>query len=488
MKVVRWALIIQGFVLMIPARMSFRLVSFVFLILLVQSARGKIKLPAIISDNMVLQQQSTVPLWGEATANHAVTVTTSWNNKKYTVRSDGSGAWRVEIQTPKAGGPYDITFNDESELTLTNILVGEVWVCSGQSNMGMPMNGYANQPVLHSNEILMHANDPQLRVFQVARKISNTPLDDCGGTWQLSNPESVSTFSAVGFQFAKELQELLDVPVGIIEATWGGTPIKAWTDENSLQPFTQLNIPPADNSVEPSPDTATCLFNGMISPVVGYGIKGFLWYQGEEDTRFPYLYKEVMTAMVKGWRNLWGRGNLPFYYVQIAPCSYHKNQKDSVALLREAQAQAMKVIPHTGMVVSMDVGMKQTIHPPDKTTIAKRLLYWALGDTYNWEGIAYQSPIFESMQIKDHSVTVSFTHTSLGLTSHFEKIKGFELAGQDKVFYPAEVEVKRGGQVVLHSDQVSDPVAVRYLFKDWAEGNLYNTRGLPVAPFRTDDW
>lgn len=461
---------------------------FFLLVLFSQIAFGEIKLPAIISDNMVLQRQSQVALWGQATANHAVTITISWDHKPYTAQSDASGNWKIEVQTPEAGGPYEITFDDGSKLTITNILVGEVWVCSGQSNMGMPMKGYANQPVLHSNEILMHANDSQLRVFQIARKVSNVPLTDCGGSWQQSSPKSARAFSAVGFQFAKKMQELLNVPVGIIEATWGGTPIKAWTDKKSLQPFAQLNLPPADNSVKPNADTATCLFNGMINPIVGYGIKGFIWYQGEEDTRFPYLYKELMIAMVKGWRNLWNRGKLPFYYVQIAPCNYNERQKDSVPLLREAQAQAMAAIPHSGMVVSMDVGSGATIHPPDKTTIARRLLYWALGDTYHWEGIAFQSPAFESMQINDHAITVSFSHTPLGLTSYYEKIRGFELAGKDKVFYPAEAKIKRGGKIILQSDQVTQPVAVRYLFKDWVEGNLYNTAGLPVAPFRTDNW
>lgn len=461
---------------------------FIILILFSQTVFGKIKLPAILSDNMVLQQQSQVPLWGQATENHKVIIVTSWDHKQYTIQSDAKGKWKAEIQTPEAGGPYEITFDDGNKLTLTNILVGEVWVCSGQSNMERSMLGAINQPVLNSNDILIHAHNPQLRLFHIERQISNTPLEDCKGAWELSTPENAGTFSAVGFQFAEKLQETLNVPVGIIEAAWGGTPIKGWMDKKSLQPFHQLKIPPADNSVKASSQNSTCLFNGMINPIIGYGIKGFLWYQGEWDRRNPYLYKDLMAAMVKEWRTLWKRGELPFYYVQIAPYDYPGKSQDSVPYLREAQAQAMKAIPHSGMVVSTDVGNKNTIHPPDKTTIANRLLYWALGDAYHWNEIAYESPSFNSMEIKDSTVTVSFNQVPLGLTSFDEKINGFEIAGKDKKFYPAEAKIKGRGKVVLQNDKVAHPVAVRYLFKDWAAGNLYNVAGLPVAPFRTDHW
>lgn len=465
-----------------------KLANFTFFVLLSQLAIGKIKLPSIISDNMVLQQQSTVPLWGKASKEHKVTVTTSWDHEQYSVQSDASGNWKLEIKTPEAGGPYKITFDDGSKLTLTNILIGEVWVCSGQSNMERSMLGKVNQPILNSNDILMHAHDSLLRLFHVKRIISVTPLDDCEGTWEVSSPETASTFSAVGYQFAKKMQEILNVPVGIIEAAWGGTPIKGWMNKQSLQPFHQIKIPSANNSSKPSSQTATCLFNGMINPIAGYGIKGFLWYQGEWNRRDPYLYKDLMAAMVKSWRSLWGRDTLSFYYVQIAPYGYAGKFKDSVPYLREGQAQAMKIIPNSGMVVSMDAGNKYSIHPPDKTTIAKRLLYWALGDAYHWKGIAYQSPSFKSMQIKDSVVTVSFLHAPLGLTSYDQKINGFELAGKDKIFYPAEAKIKGRGKVILHSDEVPHPEAVRYLFKAWAVGNLYNIAGLPTAPFRTDDW
>src|SRR5690625_303656 len=232
---------------------------------------GEITLPAIISDNMVLQQQSTVPLWGKATGNHEVNITTSWNNQRYSVQSDAEGNWRVKIKTPKAGGPFKIIFDDGNKLTLTNILVGEVWVCSGQSNMERSMLGAVNQPVLNSNDILMHARNPQLRLFHIERKVSNVPLDDCKGSWELSSPESAGTFSAVGFQFAKKMQELLKVPVGIIEAAWGGTPISGWMDKESFSSFPQLKILPKKLA---NSNHLTCLFNGMINPIDGYLFNG----------------------------------------------------------------------------------------------------------------------------------------------------------------------------------------------------------------------
>lgn len=463
-----------------------RLVCFVSLFLLSQYLFGKIKLPSIISNNMVLQQQSGVPLWGNATANHKVSVITSWNHKQYTTQSDADGKWKVKIQTPRAGGPYTITFNDGDKLIIKNVLVGEVWICSGQSNMHRPMVGALNQPILHSNDILMHANNSQLRLFHVKMKPSFTPLDDCEGSWQLSSPLSAGTFSAVGFQFAKKMQELLKVPVGIIEASWGGTNITTWMNKKSLQSFPQIKIASRN---PPSKNKTTCLFNGMIHPIAGYGIKGFIWYQGEANRHRPSLYKDLMVAMVSEWREVWGMGLLPFYYVQIAPYQYPSGKlRDSVPYVREAQALAMKEIPHSGMVVSMDVGGKHELHPPDKTTIAKRLLYWALGDAYHWEGVSYQSPSFKSMKINGDKITVSFDYAPLGLTSFNQKIKGFELAGNDREFYPAEANITDNGEVIIHSDEVPQPVAARYLFKDWAKGNLYNTAGLPVGPFRTDNW
>lgn len=465
---------------------SFKHLFLLPVLFIVFNVQGKIKLPALISDNMVLQRTSKVPLWGAADPDATIHITTSWNQKQYTTHSDAKGNWRILINTPAAGGPYSITFSDGTPLTIKNILIGEVWICSGQSNMEISMKGYRNQPILHANDILTYADNNKLRLFHVKRAVANEPLKDCTGSWDISSAESASTFSAVGFQFAQKLQHILKVPVGIIEAAWGGTPIVGWMNKESLVPFPDVKIPSENDRLKADRLRPTCLFNGMIAPLVGFGIKGFLWYQGEHDVRHPSGYDKMMEAMVKSWRALWQRDTLPFYYVQIAPWEYRSNA-DSVPYLRAAQMRAQQEIPHSGMVVSIDVGSSSTVHPPDKTTISKRLLYWALGDAYHKKGIAYKSPVYKQMKIKESNIALTFSHAPRGFTSYGEDIKGFEVAGADHEFYPAKAKIYHK-TIVVQSKNVQKPVAVRYAFKDWVKGNLYNTAGLPVAPFRTDKW
>lgn len=470
-----------------------QLVKLAFLLLFTASAvQAEIRLPALIGDNMVLQRESEVPLWGTAAANARVTVTTSWNDRGYTVRADRNGNWRITVSTPQAGGPYEMTFTEDqvkrspATVQVRNVLIGEVWLCSGQSNMEMPVRGFKNQPVLLSNELLADAGKPMVRLFQVQRAVSATEAADCTGSWELSSPGSVAGFSAVGYQFARRLQEILQVPVGIIQSTWGGTPIEAWTDRASLSGFPELAYPFPSDSVEAGRLVATCLYNGMIAPLAGYGIKGFLWYQGEANRARPEQYTDLMEAMVRGWRKKWGNDQLPFYYVQIAPYDYPSHAA-TVPYLREAQLKAMERIPCSGMVVSVDVGSSETIHPPDKSTIARRLLYWALANEYHMEGIAFRSPEFESLEVKGNKLLIRFKHALRGLSSFGKQLTSFEVAGADRVFHPAVATLSSDG-VLLHSDQVAHPVAARYAFKDDANGNLYNTAGLPASPFRTDDW
>ncbi|GAA4311356.1 sialate O-acetylesterase [Compostibacter hankyongensis] len=464
--------------------MKFRFPGIIALLAFTLHAGATVRLPAVIGDNMVLQQQSNVPLWGTARTGATVSITTSWDHHRYTVRADAGGKWKTEIATPAAGGPYEIVFSDGEPLRVSNVLIGEVWVCSGQSNMEISLKGYANQPVLNGNDIIAHAGNPQLRLFHLKRAVSHTPLEDAGGSWAVSAPEAAAGFSAVGFQFAKMLQETLHVPVGIIESSWGGTPIEAWMNRQSLQGFPQVKLPAA--GAKPSAHSPTDLFNAMINPIAGYGIKGFLWYQGEANRSRSGTYAGLMAAMVQSWRQLWGGGTLPFYFVQIAPWAYPDHQ-EGVALLREAQYRASQDIPHSGMVVSMDVGSKTTIHPPDKTTIARRLLYWALGDTYGQKGIAYKTPAYRGIKTAGDSAVIVFSDIPGGLTTFGKPLDGFEVAGADKEFHPATARVVKS-TVVVRSDAVPHPVAVRYVFKAWAVGTLFSTDGLPVAPFRTDDW
>ncbi len=465
---------------------EFKCIGVIFLSCFTLCCFGKIRLPSIVNNNMVLQQQSKVPLWGSVNKKTGVTLTTSWNNKSYKTTSSADGSWKIYVETPKAGGPYSIEISDGEKIVLSNILIGEVWLCSGQSNMEISMLGYENQPILNSNEILMNADNSQLRLFHIQRAVSNTPLDDCKGNWQISTPESAGDFSAVGFQFAQKLQKILKVPVGIIETSWGGTPIEAWMDKESLQSFPAVKTPEKNDTLKADRLRPTCLFNGMVAPIVGFGIKGFLWYQGETNVPHPSNYDKLMKSMVDEWRVLWKRDTLPFYYVQIAPWVYRAN-RDSVPILRERQQKAQEEIPQSGMVVSIDKGNEFTIHPPDKTAIADRLLYWALGQTYQEKGIAFESPVFKEMKIKGDTITLAFTNTPHGFTSYDQPVNGFEIAGSDKFFHAAKATIYKNS-IQVSSAEVSAPMAVRYAFKDWVAGNLYNTQGLPVAPFRTDDW
>jgi len=456
-----------------------------FIFLLSFNASSKIVLPPLIADHMVLQQQSTVVLWGWAKKSAGITVTTSWNKKVYKITADVTGAWKVRVQTPVAGGPYSITLSDGTPVLLRDVLIGEVWLCSGQSNMEMPVEGFKNQPVLHSNDILMQANDPSIRLIHLERATSMAPQDTVANSgWQSGNAESVKKFSAVGYQFAKLLQQQLHVPIGIIGTYWGGTIVEAWMSEKSLKAFPEVTLP--SDTAGKGKNTPTALFNAMLHPLVGYGMKGVIWYQGEQNRSNAIRYDRLLAAMVQDWRDRWQEGNWPFYYVQIAPYRYNDKLGPS-APLREAQQKALQLIPDAGMVVTLDVGQEHSIHPPDKTTVSKRLAYWALANTYHRKGLSYASPYYSSMKVDGNNVTLRFDNAPNGLTTYGKPLTNFEVAGADRVFYPAEARIIGDG-IRVTSDKVKEPVAIRYGYKDWVEGEVYNTEGLPLAPFRTDNW
>lgn len=451
-------------------------------------AQAKVILPGLMSDNMVLQQQQDVMLWGKASGKAQIKVTTSWDKRITAAGIDKEGTWRVRVRTPQAGGPYQITFDDGEKLVLNNILIGEVWVCSGQSNMEIPVKGYLNQPVLHANKLLAEAEEYPVRLFKVERNLSARPVDDIAASWEIANAKSVSGFSAVGYQFAKILTQRLHVPVGIIEAAWGGTNIIGWMNANAIKAFPEYAIPPdtiSHNNLKSYMPTA--LYNAMIHPLLKYKIRGVIWYQGESNRRKPSNYALLMKSMVSEWRREWNIGEWPFYYVQIAPWEYGNSYAENVPYIREAQYKAMELIPNSGMVVSLDAGSKTTIHPPNKTVISERLACWALAMTYGKSGIAYQSPVFKSVSYKNNVANILFEHAEGGLSTPGEAISGFEIAGRDSVFHPAKAQITKTGISVV-SENVKEPVAVRYGFKDWAEGSLYNNYELPVAPFRSDSW
>ena len=451
-------------------------------------AAGEIILPAVISSNMVLQQRASVFLWGRATVNAEVAITTSWNNKHYKTKSDPSGKWMVMMKTPKAGGPYDISISDGEEIILSNVLVGEVWLCSGQSNMEMTFRGYgANEPVL--NPPGEESNNSLIRLFTVKRATGGTPKEDAEGVWNESSPETARHFSAVAYQFGKVLFDSLKVPIGLISSSWGGARIEFWMNGNSLEPFPEVRILAGIDTMKVPEKAPTALYNGMIAPLVKYAIRGVIWYQGESNRDKPLLYAKLLPAMVAEWRRLWQEDDMPFYYVQIAPFAYPNDKKPLLgALMREAQLKAQKNIPHSGMAVIMDAGSELKIHPPDKTIPGQRLAYHALAKTYNRKGIAHESPSYRSMKSDGDKIIISFDHASRGLKSTGDRLSNFEIAAADKVFFPATAKILPGGKVEVRSTAVKSPVAVRYAFKNWAVGDLFSTEGLPASSFRTDNW
>lgn len=447
----------------------------------------KVGFPTIIGDNMVLQRESSVPLWGTALKTGVVTVVTSWNKKSYKTKVGLDGKWNLYVTTPAAGGPYTISFSDGQLSTLKNILVGEVWVCSGQSNMEMPLKGFPNQPILNSNEIAANAENPNVRLFTLKRAISRVPIDSATGSWVESDAATAKEFSAVAFQFAQMLQEKLKVPVGVINTSWGGTPIQSWMNESSLKDFPQMKLPVPGDTAKLQPNVPTSLYNAMIHPIIGYGLKGFLWYQGESNVSNHAIYEKMMQSMVSGWRKMWKNDSLSFYFVQIAPYTYGADTARRSAYQREAQLAAASSIPNAGMAVTMDVGTQRGIHPPDKTAVSKRLLYLALAKTYNKKGVTFSGPVYKSMKKEGDKITVQFSYADVGLTANGKELSTFEIAGADRIFHPATAKIVAGG-VMVQSDNVKDPVAVRYAFKDWVMGDLYNNEGLPASSFRTDDW
>lgn len=448
---------------------------------------AEIWLPSVFRDNMVMQQQTRASIWGKASGYASVKVITSWNHKSYHTTASANGAWSLKITTPGAGGPYEITISDEKTIKLKNILIGEVWICSGQSNMEMPLKGYVNQPVIGSVESIALSNNPEIRLFTVNRTASLEPLDDFKGSWKLCEPENVADFSATAYYFGLMLHRVLHVPVGLISANWGGSRIEAWIGESGYKNINWINLPQKNSNEKFAPRaTPTVLFNAMINPMVGYAMRGVIWYQGEENHNEPNEYAKLLPALIQNWRDVWAAGDFPFYYMQIAPYDYGPYGLNT-AYFREAQLKASAVLPNIGMACIMDLGEKDCIHPAAKEPGAKRLALLALGQTYDMKGINYQSPVLKEMKVNESVVKLTFDNASNGLTSFGKELSCFEVAGANKRFYPAKASILNDG-IVLFSPQVSKPVAVRYAFKDFIVGDLFNTEGLPVSSFRTDNW
>lgn len=466
---------------------------FVFNFILISSGYAEVKLPAIVSSNMVLQRNTTITLWGWANANEKITITASWLNENLKIKADSNGNWKIKVATTNSKDTQSIKITSHvSNMTLKNILFGEVWLCSGQSNMYQPLKGYAGQPTFGGNHAILNSKNPNLRLFSVGKTGSKTPLNNLKDNtpWQEASPHTVSEFSAVAYFFGQQLQETLDVPVGLIHTSWGGSKIEAWMSHDVLSHYQNIKINDKDVSTK-AHRTSTALFNSMINPLVNYNIKGVLWYQGESNREEPKAYKSLFPAMVKDWRTRWNIGDFPFYYVQIAPYIYKGNSNFNTsknsAFIREAQLKCLDLIPNSGIAITLDVGEKHYIHPPKKKEVANRLLLNALNQTYGIKSIDYASPIFESQKAKNNSLILTFKHAEMGLFTH-NNLEEFEIAGQDKIFYPAHAKIINRKNVQVSSSKVPNPVAVRYAWNNWVVGTLFGNNLLPVSSFRTDNW
>lgn len=465
---------------------------FVFISAFASTAFAKVTLPDILSDNMVLQQNTGVRLWGKATPNAAVKVHPSWAKMTTTVRTDSKGNWQANIQTPTATfTPQTLTFSDGELIILKNILIGEVWLASGQSNMEMPLNGYWNCPVKGANEIIaLSGKNKGIRFATVPKTPAYEPQETVAGKWMESNPNNTPWFSATAYHFAQTLYHSLDVPVGIIVCSWGGSRVESWTNREILETYPDINLSKKGIEAVEEWKRPLVMYNGMLKPLTNFTIKGFIWYQGESNVGKHEDYPGRFATMVELWRKDWGLGNLPFYYAEIAPWIYGDGELGtSGALLREAQFKLQFIIPNSGMISTNDLVEeyeKTNIHPKNKTDVGKRLAYMALNKNYELNSIAAHGPEYKSMEVKDGKIILSFNYAPDGFNREND-IRGFEICGSDKVFLPATARLDNNNlKIILSNEQIPEPVAARYGFRNFLPGNLANTRELPVVPFRTD--
>lgn len=450
--------------------------------------KATIKLPAYLSDNMVLQQQSSNTIKGYGNKESDITLTTSWDGKKYTTKSNKKGYFEITIETPSYGGPYDITITDgNTRSTLKNILIGDVWLCSGQSNMEMPVKGFRGQPVNNSHQAIIAADSRRnLRLFTVKRAYSTTPADDVEGIWTKADSKNVSEFSAVAYFFGNILENKLNIPIGLIHSSWSASKIEAWMDKETLSSFSEIDLSVLGNSEFGYPNgTPTLLYNAMIYPLHGLSVKGVIWYQGESNSSQPELYSRLFRSWVEQWRVFFANPQMPVYYTEIAPYQSSDKNDINLPLFRESQLKSMAEIPNIGMAFTTDIGNEKFIHAPEKQKVGERLAYWALAKTYGIEGFAYCGPVFNSMKMNGSIAELTFDYAQEGLNPENEPVKGFEIAGEDGVFTEAKAEIINGSSVVkVWNDSISVPAEIRYCFRNYTEGNLQNNAGLPAISFR----
>ena len=451
---------------------------------------AEVRVSGLFSHHMVLQQGAKVPVWGAASEGEEVTV--RFGDKKASAKTK-SGKWIVWLENLKPGRPpRSLTISGENEIELEDVVVGEVWICSGQSNMQWEVQKSADASATIAGSL-----NEQIRLFSVPRLAATLPQSDVTGKWDLCTPLTVPTFSAVAYHFGRELQTRLNVPIGLINTSFGGTPAQAWTSREALAANEQLQHyvgTPADPKNKNGP---AGLYNAMIHPLVPYGIRGAIWYQGEANAGRAHEYRTLFPAMIADWRKAWGQGDFPFLFVQLAPfmpiVSEPVEAKSTWAELREAQLLTMQEVPNSAMAVITDVGDEKNIHPKQKAPVGQRLALAARAIAYAEEDLVYSGPVFSESETKGNKVTLEFDHVGSGLMSKGGSLRGFAIAGKDGKFVAATAEIvtekdKPASTIVVHSPEVSEPAAVRYGWANYPTGNLWNKDGLPASPFRTDDF
>lgn len=501
-----------------------RLILFGVLIVVTSSVQAEVTLPALISDHMVLQRNMEVSLWGWAAPGEKVVV--SFRGQEVTGEADREGAWRVALEPSTAGGPFDLTIQGQNKIVIRDVLVGEVWIGSGQSNMQWPVRRSAN-----SEQEISQADYPQMRLFSVPREVADRPREDVEGSWTPVTSETVADFSAVAYFFGRELHRRMGVPFGLIHSSWGGTPAESWTSQEALTANPSLHrivwnwnevllrypfeLARFEESLknwekeaaaarqEGKPElrrpgrpqgpghswTPSGLYNAMIAPLTNYAIRGAIWYQGESNAQ-PYRafeYRQLFPTMIQDWRNAWDQGPFPFLFVQLANFRERKTEPvDSPwAELQEAQRMTLS-LPNTGMAVTIDIGEADDIHPRNKQDVGRRLSLAARAIAYG-EDIVHSGPLYKGMIIEGSKIRIRFDHVGGGLKAKDETLRGFAMAGRDRAFKWAQATIE-GDTVVVSTPDIVNPVAVRYAWQDNPEASLYNVEGLPAAPFRTDDW
>ncbi len=489
-------------------------------------ARADVKVPAIFGSHMVLQRDQKDRIWGWAEPGEEVTVKIA--DQSHTAKAGADGGWQVMIDAMPAGGPHVLSIEGKNKLQFDDVLVGEVWICSGQSNMQWSVAG-ANDADLE----LTAAKYPNIRLIAVPNFGTQEPQKNFRGSWQICRRETAAGFSAVGYFFGRQLHQTLGVPVGLINDAWGGSACEAWIRRDvlaadpkfalMLKRWEQIekdyprakaeydaklaewkvaakkakdehqNPPQAPNNPEYSMKGNSRpgnIYNGVLKPTIGYGIRGVIWYQGESNAGKAYQYRDLFPLMIKSWRDEWGQGDFSFYWVQLADFlpEATEPQDSAWAELREAQTMTMSRLPKTGEAVIIDLGEAQDIHPRNKQGVATRLARWALALDYGLK-IPYHSPAYKSMKTDGNKIILQFEHAGGGLKpADVPQLRGFAVAGSDHKFVRAEAKIAGPATIEVWSDQVSDPAAVRYAWADNPVCNVYSSEGLPLTPFRTDDW